>query len=67
MFLLATIASGLLAARLSPSSKPPAKDHAIRALYGSCETSATKAIAYGNAEKVLALAKLKSARVPMLA
>jgi hypothetical protein len=40
----------------------PAKDHAIRALCGSCETLAKKDPAYGNAEKVLALAKLKSAR-----
>jgi hypothetical protein len=46
---------------------PPVKDHAIRALYGSCETSAKKAISYGNVERVLALVKLKSAWVPMLA
>jgi len=35
---------------------PQAKDHAIRALYGSFETSAKQATAYGNTEKVLALA-----------
>jgi hypothetical protein len=44
------------------SSMPPAKDHAIRALLELRNIGA-----WGNAEKVPALAKLKSARAPMLA